>query len=66
MARIHINGNFTIGRYSFIAEAAAAYNKAADILEANGIKKHFERNYIEDMPVKEYMELYNSINISGI
>lgn len=63
VTRIHINGNFTVGRYSSITEAAAAYNKAADILETNGIKKHFERNYIEDMPAKEYIELYNSISI---
>lgn len=62
--RIHINGNFTVGRYNSIEEAAAAYNKAADILESKGIKKHFERNYIEDLPAKEYMELYNSIKIT--
>lgn len=62
--RIHINGNFTVGRYNSIEKAAAAYNKAADILESNGIKKHFERNYIEDLPAKEYMELYNSIKIT--
>jgi len=63
VARIHINGNFTIGRYSSIEEAAAAYNKAADILASKGILKNFERNYIEEMPAKEYMELYNSASI---
>ena len=63
VTRIHVNGNFTVGRYGSIREAAAAYNKAADILEANGIKKHFERNYIEEMTPKEYIELYNSIII---
>jgi len=62
--RIHINGNFIVGRYNSIEKAAAAYNKAADILESKGIKKHFERNYIEDLPAKEYMELYNSIKIT--
>lgn len=62
--RIHINGNFTVGRYNTIEEAAVAYNKAADILENKGVTKHFERNYIEEMPAKEYIRLYNSANIS--
>lgn len=64
IARIHINGNVLIGRYNTIEEAAAAYNKAADLLEQNGISKHFERNYIEEMPAKEYIKLYNSASIS--
>lgn len=40
------------GYYNSIEEAAIAYNKAADILEKKGINKHFERNYIEEMPAK--------------
>lgn len=64
VTRIHINGNYTVGRYNTIEEAAAAYNKAADLLEEKGILKHFERNYIEEMPAKDYMELYNSASIS--
>lgn len=63
-ARIHVNGNFTIGRYNSIEKAAVAYNKAADILETNGFKKHFERNYIEEFTTKEYIELYNSIYVN--
>jgi len=64
ITRIHINGNFTAGYYSSIEEAAIAYNKAADILKEKGVTKHFERNYIEEMPAKKYMELYNSASIS--
>ncbi len=64
VTRIHVNGNFTVGHYSTIEEAAAAYNKAADILEKKGVIKHFERNYIEEMPAKEYIKLYNSASIA--
>lgn len=64
VTRIHINGNFTAGRYPSIEEAAIAYNKAADLLEKKGVTKHFERNYIEEMPAKEYMDIYNSASIS--
>ncbi len=63
-ARIHINGNFTIGRYDTIEKAAIAYNKAADLLEKKGIVKKFERNYIEEMTAKEYIDIYDSLNIA--
>ena len=41
VTRIHINGNFTAGRYPSIEEAAIAYNKAADLLEKKGVTKKF-------------------------
>ena len=37
-AVIHIKSNYVIGKYNSEAEAAIAYNKAADILIKNGIK----------------------------
>lgn len=63
-ARIHIVGNYTIGRYSTEEEAAIAYNKAIDILKNKGIKKAFTPNYIEDMPASEYAKIYSTVSIS--
>ena len=39
--RIHVNGEFIVGRYPTEIEAAVAYNKAASTL----LKKGYERNY---------------------
>lgn len=63
-ARIHINGDYLIGRYRTEAEAAVAYNKAADHLNQKGVLKHFQRNYIEELSEREYAKLYANIRIS--
>ena len=63
-AKIHINGTVKIGTYPTENMAAIAYNKAADILNANGLKKDFNRNYIEDINAIEYSGIYNKIRIS--
>lgn len=63
IARIHIHGDFIIGRFSSIMEAAIAYNKAADILDGNGFPKKFEKNYIEELSSREYREIYEKIQI---
>ena len=55
---IHIKSNYVVGKYSSEAEAAIAYNKAADILTKNGIKKNFMQNYIEELTPSQYAELY--------
>lgn len=65
IVRIHINGDVIVGRYSTDTEAAIAYNKAADILEAGGIAKSFPRNYIDSMKPAEYQECYSKTGISG-
>ena len=62
-ARIHINGNFLIGRYLTEHEAAIAYNKAADFLNKNGFSKNFPRNYIEELSERDYAKLYANIRI---
>ncbi len=62
-ARIHINGNFLIGRYLTEHEAAIAYNKAADFLNRNGCSKNFPRNYIEELSERDYAKLYANIRI---
>ena len=63
-ARIHINGDFVIGRYATEQEAAVAYNKAADCLKYKGFSKNYTRNYIEELSEREYAKLYAAIHIS--
>lgn len=64
LAKIHINGDYIIGRYSTEAEAATAYNKAADRLNEWGLQKNFTRNYVEGLSEKEYLELYKKVAIT--
>ena len=62
--RIHIKGNYLVGRYPSETEAAIAYNKAADILKKNGLSKNFPQNYIEDLSPRKYAEIYTNLHIS--
>ncbi len=62
--RIHINGDYIVGRYKTEIEAAIAYNKAADILKKNGLNKNFATNYVESITAREYAEIYTSVAIS--
>lgn len=63
--KLHINGNYTIGTYSSEVKAAIAYNKAVDLAKAFGVNKNFSTNYIEDLPAKEYADIYTKIKISS-
>ncbi len=63
-ARIHIKGNYVIGKYHTELEAAIAYNKAIDILLKNGLKKKFTPNYIEGLSPSKYAEIYSNLQIS--
>jgi hypothetical protein len=63
-AVIHVKSNYVIGKYSSEAEAAIAYNKAADILIKNGIKKNFELNYVEDLSPSQYADIYMKLKIA--
>ncbi|MBH1940340.1 hypothetical protein I5677_05445 [Mobilitalea sibirica] len=63
-AKIHINGDFLIGRYSTDNEAAIAYNKAALILNEKGLNKNFPQNYIEGMDEITYASTYQKLRIS--
>ncbi|MBO4292618.1 MAG: hypothetical protein J5898_11980 [Lachnospiraceae bacterium] len=63
-ARIHIHGNYVIGRYHTPLEAAIAYNKAVDILKKNGVTKAFQPNYIEGISPSSYADLYTTLKIS--
>lgn len=62
VARIHLRGNFIIGRYTTEEKAAVAYNKIADYIKEHQISdKNFPRNYIENEIL--YAELYTKIKI---
>lgn len=63
-SRIHINGNYIIGRYSSENEAAIAYNKAVAMLRDKGCTTAYPENYIENISAIEYAKLYNSIKLS--
>lgn len=62
--KIHINGDYIIGRYSTENEAAIAYNKAARILRDRGVAKNYPENYINDIGEIEYARIYNHVRIS--
>lgn len=65
LAKIHINGDYIIGRYPTEQEAATAYNKAADLLNKWGVKKNYARNYIEGLSESEYRRLYEKAELSA-
>lgn len=62
--RIHVNGYYKVGVYDTIVEAAIAYNKAADILQKNGLRRKFLRNYVEGISPDTYADLYSALSIS--
>lgn len=63
-AKIHINGDFQIGTYATEEEAAVAYNKAATLLQAKGVKKDFPKNYVLELDEISYASLYHKVPIS--
>ncbi len=64
-ARIHINGNYTIGTYDSDIEAAIAYNKAIDILKKAGVNRNFSPNYLENLSPSAYADIYSKLHISS-
>lgn len=63
-AKIHINGDYIIGRYSSEEDAAIAYNKAIDVLREKNIGINYTKNYIDGYNQNMYDERYNTIKIS--
>ncbi len=61
--RLHINGEFLIGRFASDAEAAVAYNKAADAATDAGLQKNFIQNYVVDYTPRQYADVYSSIEL---
>lgn len=64
-AKIHINGNYTIGTYDSDVEAAIAYNKAIDVLKKAGVNKNFSPNYLEHLSPSAYADIYSRLHISS-
>ncbi|MCR5153785.1 MAG: hypothetical protein K6B75_02945 [Lachnospiraceae bacterium] len=64
VTKIHVNGDIIVGKYKSEAEAAVAYNRAADILKQKGVKKNFTSNFVEELSEIEYASLFNRVRIS--
>jgi len=62
--RIHVVGDIIVGRYETEEEAAVAYNVAADLLETEGAKKAYPRNYLEGLSGENYKKLYQNVSIA--
>jgi hypothetical protein len=63
-AKIHINGDFLIGKYSSEVTAAIAYNKAILLLKNKGISRNYSYNFIEGMDEIAYASIFQKIRIS--
>ena len=61
--RIHLNGDYLIGRFENDSVAAVAYNKAADAARDAGIDKNFPQNYVVDFSAEEYARTYRAITL---
>lgn len=64
VTKIHINGDYIVGRYKSETDAAIAYNKAVNLLAQKGCKIAYQTNYIENMDSYEYTKAYEQIKIS--
>ncbi|SDB07903.1 hypothetical protein SAMN02910298_00280 [Pseudobutyrivibrio sp. YE44] len=65
VAKIHLNGDFIVGRYSSEAKAAIAYNKAVDLCKSRGMTKKFPTNFVSEYSPREYADIYTEIKISS-
>ena len=64
-SKIHLNGDYIIGRYKTEVEAAIAYNKAVLILKEKNINKNYPLNYIEGLDEIGYASLLHKVRISN-
>jgi hypothetical protein len=62
--KIHINGDYLVGRYKTEAEAAIAYNKAALHLKNCGLTKNFPLNFIEGIDEIAYASIFQRVSLS--
>ncbi len=65
VAKIHLNGDFIVGRYNDEATAAIAYNKAVDLCKSRGMDKKFPTNFVSEYSPREYADIYTEIKISS-
>ncbi len=61
---IHIRGDYRIGIYQTLHEAAIAYNKAVDLAHKHHINKNFPTNYLTELSPREYASAYVQVEIS--
>ena len=64
-AKIHLNGDFIVGRYNSEAQAAIAYHKAVDLCKSRGMTKSFPTNFLSEYTPREYADIYTEIKISS-
>ena len=63
LCKIHLNGDFIIGRFRSEEKAAVAYNKAVDFARDHGFEKDFIENYVLEYTAKEYADVYTDISL---
>lgn len=61
--KIHINGEYSLGRFKDESIAAVCYNKGADAANAAGLPKNFMKNYIPEYTTEEYLKIYDEIEL---
>ncbi len=61
---IHIKGDYRVGSYAALHEAAIAYNKAVDLAHQHGITKNFPTNFLTEMSARDYAQAYTQIQLS--
>ncbi len=64
VAKVHINGDYIIGKYKDENEAAIAYNKACHMLKDCGIINSYQPNYIENLSSIQYAAIHSNVKIA--
>ncbi len=65
LVKIHVNGDWVVGRYSDEIQAAIAYNKAADLLVKHGVEKKYTQNYLTELSPSQYADIYQDLKIES-
>lgn len=65
VAKLHLNGDVIIGKYSSEVKAAVAYNKGVDFARDQGIEKNYIENFVSELSPKEYADLYTRLPLSN-
>lgn len=63
--KIHVKSTYVVGAYETETEAAIAYNKAVDLLKAQGVERNYAINYLEGVSPSRYADIYAGLKISS-